>query len=95
MICIANQLTGFYIRATLAFDGLITRHFSKKHPSFLGYHMKLSQCHINVTATAIRLDLGPYLTSKLSEFKRTHKLLFPLKSSENRWFSDDFTKNRS
>ena len=31
----------------------------------------------------------------LSKFNRIHYLLFPLKSSENRRFSDDFTGNRS
>ena len=31
----------------------------------------------------------------LSEFKRINWLLFPLKSSENLWFSDDFRENRS
>ena len=31
----------------------------------------------------------------LSKFKQTNYLLFPLKSSENHTFSDDFRENRS
>ena len=29
MICFANQLTGFYMRATLAFNGLNEKHIAK------------------------------------------------------------------
>ena len=40
-------------------------------------------------------DCFPVLFLILIEFKRINLLLFPLKSSESTWFSDDFRGNRS
>ena len=36
---------------------LIRRYSSKRHLSFLDYHMKLSHCHVDVTETILGTDL--------------------------------------
>ena len=42
---------------------LIRRYSSKRHSSFLDYHIKLSHCHVDVTATTVGADLGSWHTS--------------------------------
>lgn len=49
----------------------IGRYSSKKHSSFLDYHMKLSYSHVDVTATAVGADLGTCQKSLVSFCKKT------------------------
>ena len=37
---------------------LIREYSSKRHSSFLNYHMKLLHCHVGVNGTAVGADLG-------------------------------------
>ena len=54
---------------------LIKRFSSKRHSSFLNYHMKLSHCHVHVTATIVGADLRTCQTSIMKFFAKRKSIV--------------------
>ena len=81
LICIANQSTDFYMKATLAFNGLTITEI-QKNLSFSTVSQSDLSRHINLNNKLHCKVIGGFIT--INPFVSNAPFLYPLKTSENR-----------
>lgn len=56
-------------------NGFTSFNTSKRHSSFLNYDMKLLHCQVDITATAVWVDLGACQTTMINFFAKKQSII--------------------